>query len=70
MKYYDNESILCTVCKKPVYMGYTNKNDSELCGCANQNEIPVIDKRGIIKPKEGNVLYMSEVISQLEALVK
>ena len=68
MKYYDNDSILCTKCNKPVYMGYTRLSDNQICCCVGQSKIPVIDTMGIIQPKDGSVLYMSEVICQLEAL--
>ena len=38
--YVENISILCTKCKKPVYMGVTSKRDAELCTCSGQDDIP------------------------------
>lgn len=42
--YYHNETIYCSQCNKLRYMGYTDKPDSELCTCADQDNIPTIIK--------------------------
>lgn len=55
LKYYDNDYIICSVCHKPVYMGYTSKNDSELCTYKYHNiigEQMVYDKRKEVKEIE------------------
>lgn len=59
LKYFYNEHILCSYCEKPVYMGYTNKRDSELCTCNNIPERTVYDslkeKKEVLPLKEFEV---------------
>jgi len=44
MTHYDNRTIFCSKCQKLRYMGYTDKPDSELCTCSDQDNIPTVVK--------------------------
>jgi hypothetical protein len=64
MKYYDNRTIFCTKCQKLRYMGYTNKQDSELCTCSNQDNIPTVIKYKAFKKRES---FISKFIQWIKS---
>lgn len=43
--YSYNYDILCVVCNKPRYFGYTDLPDSKMCCCRGQDKIPSYDRR-------------------------
>lgn len=61
-EYYDNQNIYCNQCNKLRYMGYTDKIDSELCTCADQDNIPMVIKYKTFTTEltDEELLYASE----------
>lgn len=43
LRHVNNQSIICSNCNKPKYMGYTLKDDSVFCTCKELHS--VYDKR-------------------------